>query len=126
MGLKADYLPRDAMYLLRMGCEEIEKAYPNVGVYLVGSALERGDYRDVDIRAIMHDEEFDATFGGHGNRLGLTCMALSAWLKNMTGLPIDFQFQRMSIANARHKGPRNAMFVVPWVGDGVKSDKPQA
>lgn len=119
MALKADYLPRDAAYSLRHWCSEIALSYPTLGVYLVGSALAHSDYRDVDVRAIMRDEDFDATFGGHGPRLGLTCMALSAWLKNMTGMPVDFQFQRMSIANERHRGPRNALFTVPWTGDAT-------
>lgn len=109
MSEKANYLPRDALFSLHAGCREIKLSFQTAGVFLVGSALSRPDYRDVDVRAIMRDEDFDATFGGHGPRLGLVCTALSAWLKSLTSLPIDFQFQRMSIANERHKGDRHSL-----------------
>jgi len=123
MAVRADYLPRDALFALHTGCSEIKKSFQTVGVYLVGSAIDRPDYRDVDVRAIMRDEDFDATFSGHGPRFALTCMALSAWLKNLTGLPIDFQFQRMSIANERHKGERHSLGYFVWAGDAVPTDQ---
>ena len=39
----------------------------------------------------------------------LLVVAISQWLSRQTGLPIDFQFQPMSRANAMHKGPRHAV-----------------
>ena len=35
--------------------------------------------------------------------------AIGAYLKDRTGLPIDFQIQRTDIANAAHDGPRNPL-----------------
>ena len=67
--------------------------------YLVGSAIETRDYRDVDVRVIMNDDKFDALFGewkGLKPFQTLFTVAVSAWLTQVTGLPIDFQVQRRS------------------------------
>src|SRR5258708_26539824 len=68
--------------------------------YLVGSAMERKDYRDVDVRCILYDEEYDRLFppsfagetrirNQNVNPLWtLMCAAISEWLANRTGLKI--------------------------------------
>jgi hypothetical protein len=85
------------------------------GCYVVGSSLERADFRDVDVRLILEDDAFAAVFPNAGDQwehdarwLVLT-VAISERLARLTGLPIDFQFQPRSHANARHKGSRNAI-----------------
>jgi hypothetical protein len=85
------------------------------GCYVVGSALERQDWRDVDVRLILDDAEFAKVFPKAGDHwehdarwLALT-VALSERLSRLTGLPIDFQFQPRTAANARHSGRRNAI-----------------
>jgi len=94
--------------------------------YLVGSAMERKDWRDVDVRLILDDEVYLALgLGGtHGDPLGpghehtngkwvALCLAFSALGKQMTGLPIDFQIQSQSAANKNYpKQPRSALGVV--------------
>lgn len=87
-----------------------------IGCYVVGSALERQDWRDIDVRMVMDDASFAAlfpdTFDGHWEhdaRWLLLTVAISERLSRLTGLPIDFQFQPMTHANARHKGKRNAI-----------------
>lgn len=77
-------------------------------IYLVGSVLEKPDWRDVDIRMILEDDDFDNDFG---NELlwETFCYAVTAWLRAETGLPIDFQVQRQTEANTNHKGIRNAL-----------------
>ena len=77
----------------------VEQAF-NETCYMVGSATEERDYRDVDVRVIMNDEKFDVLFGDTGGHTQafwtLVCISISAWLKQCTGLPIDFQVQRRS------------------------------
>lgn len=76
------------------------------GIYLVGTVMSSPDWRDVDVRMIMADDEFDATFA---NSLlwEVFCLTATSWLRSETGLPIDFQVQRQSEANEKHKGVRN-------------------
>lgn len=90
--------------------------------YLVGSSTERRDFRDVDLRLILPDDEFDYLFGPTvpneawqskwafpGGLWGLVCMSIAQYLSDVSGLPIDFQIQRQSDANAKFDGPRNPM-----------------
>lgn len=85
------------------------------GCYVVGSALERPDWRDVDVRMILDDAAFAALFPHagqhweHDARWLVLTIAISERLSRLTGLPIDFQFQPQTQANARHHGRRNAI-----------------
>lgn len=91
--------------------------------YHVGSSFEKKDgWRDVDVRLILPDEEYDAMFPQHseGNRPDIMdakwvamCLAFSALGKQITGLPIDFQIQRQTQANDLYTGPRAALGFVP-------------
>lgn len=82
--------------------------------YQVGSSLNSKSWRDVDVRLILPDDEFDALFGENaaaiGNpKLAAITLAFAALGKEMTGLPIDFQIQSMSHANRKYPGPRSAL-----------------
>ena len=82
--------------------------------YHVGSSLERKDWRDVDVRLILDDDEFERRFGpihsAEANRkLGAITLAFCALGKEMTGLPIDFQIQPRSWANERYPHRRSAL-----------------
>lgn len=91
---------------LDLAAAHIERVFPG-STYLVGS-VERGEpYRDVDVRTILADEDFDALFGEAELLWGLVCLGLTAWLREQTGLPIDYQIQRRTEANEKHPGPRN-------------------
>lgn len=75
--------------------------------YQVGSSLTTKDWRDVDVRLILPDEEFITRFGSiHTSyvdpRLAAITLAFSALGKQMTGLPVDFQIQSQSHANTRY------------------------
>lgn len=115
---KVSYVGAPACFLLEAACQQINAAFDEgFGCYLVGSALERPDWRDIDVRLIMSDEAFDAEFPGTRERgiwefdakwLLLT-VSISGWLRQQTGLPVDFQFQPQTHANTRHKGQRNAL-----------------
>lgn len=113
---KGIYVGAPACFLLELACQPINDAFGGFGCYLVGSALERPDWRDIDVRFIMDDEAFFAEFPG--TRKGtwefdpkwiLLTTSLSAHLSKATGLPVDFQFQPQSHANDRHKGMRHAL-----------------
>lgn len=75
--------------------------------YQVGSSVHGKEWRDVDVRLILPDDEFDALFPGYrsGHQIdakwSFLCAAISALAKQQTGLPIDFQVQRQSEANER-------------------------
>ncbi len=84
--------------------------------YHVGSSLDSKTWRDVDVRLILPDFEFEALYGtnpssGTNGRLAAITLAFSALGKEMTGLPIDFQIQPMSHANNSPscEGPRSAL-----------------
>jgi hypothetical protein len=70
--------------------------------YHVGSSTRR----DVDVRLILPDDRFNALFPGYERHhqidawWALLCHALSELAARMTGLPVDFQIQSQSHANA--------------------------
>jgi hypothetical protein len=112
---KANYIGAPACFLLEQACQHVAAAFGGYGLYQVGSSLERPDWRDVDLRFILDDEEFARLFPDAGEhwefdpRWLLLTTSISARLSQQTGLPIDFQFQPMSHANKRHNKPRNAV-----------------
>lgn len=118
---KGIYIGAPAVFALEQACQHITKAFGMYGCYVVGSCLERPDWRDIDVRYILPDEEFAKLFpdaeifpDGTGAwefdaRWLLLTVAVSDWLRKQTGLPVDFQFQPQTHANARHKGNRNAV-----------------
>lgn len=74
--------------------------------YHVGSSVFNKVWRDVDVRLILADEEYERLDLGdpkhpHMNKrwVALT-LAFSALGKQITGLPIDFQIQQQTDANA--------------------------
>lgn len=76
------------------------------GPYLVGSVLTRRDFRDVDVRVSLADDD---PLLADPDRLRLINVAMSVWAQQASGgLPVDFQFQKHSewIAD---EGPRNPL-----------------
>lgn len=87
--------------------------------YHVGSSMTGKQWRDVDVRLILDDETYEAMGLGdpknphHNGKWVSLCMAYSALAKQMTGLPVDFQIQQRTQANAEFKdGPRSAIGIV--------------
>lgn len=118
---RANYIGAPEMFLLNQACAPLVSAF-GPHLYLVGSSLERRDYRDVDIRCILPDGDFDRLFpGAFDVNYGLCglwsvmCSSISLMLARHTGLPIDFQIQRMTQANEEFEGQRAAvgMFLAP-------------
>jgi len=124
---KVSYVGAPAIFELTQCCQQINDAFGHYGCYLVGSSLARPDWRDVDVRFIMADDEFAKLFPAVENVKGrnseswvsgnwefdprwlLLNVSISQWLRSVTGLPVDFQIQPQTHANARHKGPRHAL-----------------
>lgn len=112
---KSNYIGAPACFALELACQPLVEAFGDYGLYQVGSSLERPDWRDVDLRYILPDGDFAKLFPDAGDnwefdpRWLLMTTAISQWLSTQSGLPIDFQFQPQTHANARHKGARNAI-----------------
>jgi hypothetical protein len=115
------------LHRLDLACHHIAETFKDCtygGPYLVGSVQERtaGAGSDVDIRLILIDEHYDALMAGTPPGYAtLLDFALGAYLRELTGLPIDFQVQRMTEANERHAGrqrnPLGGRSLTAWAGD---------
>jgi predicted nucleotidyltransferase len=105
------YLGPHDMHRLNEACRAIVDAFELVP-YLVGSVATRRDYRDVDVRLIIEDEEFERRFADRPLLPRLLNYAFSNYLARSTGLPIDFQVQPRTEANAE-RGFRSALGIVP-------------
>lgn len=101
------------LYRLEQACRPVWQAFGDT--YLVGTAQTGGEYRDVDVRTILDDAEFDRRFGINHNdesvdgRMfwALVCSSVGVWLADQTGLPVDYQIQRKTEANEKYQGERN-------------------
>lgn len=109
-------------FLLDEACRPIRQAFGDTP-YLVGTAGQRGAYRDVDVRLILDDQRYNSLAEWAGpNLLSFLGLAIGEYLAARTGLPIDFQIQRQTEANTKHSGPRNPLGVrslANYVGDAA-------
>lgn len=101
MTTRKSYLTTAQFAILNDACIPVVEAFGEPP-YLVGSATESPDFRDVDLRLILADEDFDHWFRGRVMLWSLVCFAIGRHLADVTGLPIDFQIQRMTEANENH------------------------
>lgn len=98
-------MPAD-LYLEEFG-HQIWNAFGNTA-YHVGSSVFGKQWRDVDVRLLLEDKEYERMGLGdpahpHENAKWVSLvMAYSALGKQMTGLPIDFQIQQQSYANKNY------------------------
>jgi hypothetical protein len=103
--------------------ERLRDAFGEVA-YHVGSSLgdKTSGWRDVDVRLMLDDDvwqkmELGKPDNPHGNRKWRAlCIVFSDYGRHLTGLPIDFQLQQRTHANAeygRARGcNRSALIVV--------------
>lgn len=115
------------LHRLDLACKPIVEAF-DVPPYLVGSYQERTATAtsDVDVRLILDDDRYDALMAGAPEGFAsLLDFALGAYLRELTGLPIDFQVQRQTEANTNHGGgqrnPLGRRKLSAWVGDARPS-----
>jgi hypothetical protein len=114
---KTTYIGVPAVFKLELACKHLNDAYGGFGCYVVGSALQRPDWRDVDVVLILEDKQFRREFPNvqdfstglfeFDTKWLLHTVALSEWLSAQTGLPIDFKIQPQTWANERHPGNRH-------------------
>lgn len=112
---RASYLSPQQHWALNQACRPIVEAYGQ-HVYQVGSSLVHELYRDVDVRCMLPDDEFDALFPNdppdrlnwtfYPSRLALLNTVISEHLSRVTGLLVDFQFQQATFANATNPGAK--------------------
>src|SRR5579863_2323369 len=93
---RTDLLTTMELYNLDAACAPIRRAFGHPP-YLVGTAGIGGAdrYRDVDVRLMLDDAEFAAVCPTRAV-WELLCLAVSAYLSERTGLPVDFQVQLTS------------------------------
>ena len=105
----ASYLSPPHMHRLDWACRPVYRAFGHAP-YLVGSVLSRPDFRDIDLRLILDDEEFERMVPSEEINLLLN-IAISGLIEHAAGLPyqIDFQIQQQTAANAEFSGVRNPM-----------------
>ena len=123
---RANYIAAPHYFNLNIACRVLTDAFGH-NLYLVGSSLLRRDYRDVDVRCILDDSEFDRMFtkanptAAHYDPLwSIMSSSISLWLSQHSGLPVDFQFQRQTEANDEHKGMRSAVGIFVNFADNTK------
>jgi hypothetical protein len=99
------------LHKLELACQQVWEGFgsgTSGSTYLVGTAQTGGKYRDVDVRTILPDDEFDALFcrpDTNGRALwSLLCSSIGRMLAEQTGLPIDYQIQRATQANEKYPG----------------------
>jgi hypothetical protein len=115
------------MFLLDQACKPINEAFGDYGCYLVGTASERQQYRDVDVRFIMTDKKFDRLRKAVGpSGLAFLGIAIGQHIASLTSLPIDFQIQRQTEANHHHgdkrRNPLGHRSLANYEGDAPKVD----
>ena len=87
--------------------------HSSYGIYLVGSAMKRRDWRDVDVRHIISDDEFSERFGEfvepyeRNHFLRAFNLGVSAWISAASKLPVDYQVQPITKANELYPSPEN-------------------
>ena len=125
------YLSVEELWRLSNACRPISDAFGGHMVYIVGSVLTRADYRDVDLRVILPDDEYERLFlptrngvdgmaqGLHDQFRMLLQTAISAMLRETTRMVIDFQVQSQTEAN-QFDGKRNPATLRPYINPGFK------
>jgi hypothetical protein len=104
--------------LLQEFGEHVLRAFGHVCYHVGSSLMEKRWWRDVDVRLMLPDEEYerlglgDPKYPQQNKRWVSLVLAWSSFGKSLTGLPIDFQIQQQSHANETEKGSRSALFLL--------------
>jgi hypothetical protein len=100
------------MFLLDSACQPLMEVF-GWSTYLVGTAMAPRDGqppRDIDVRTIVDDKQYDRLRKAIRKKgLAFLGIAIGQYLASLTGLPIDYQIQRRTEANALHAGQRNPL-----------------
>ena len=112
MADRSTFLVQSAFDRLEDWCRMVRVIFGTTP-YLVGSATERADYRDVDVRVVLDADRFAALSRGRLDSIRFLNRALSVWGQRETGLPIDFQVQCGTETDV-FPTPTHAMGVRDW------------
>lgn len=107
--IRVNYLTTEQNFALEVACAPLSAA--GLHVYLVGSVLERANWRDVDLRCVDIEGEFGSIID-NPVMLRIVNAAMSGWLRERTGLPVDFQFQSMAENQTYRGNSRSAMGIL--------------
>lgn len=105
------YVGAPGFFLLNQACLAVNAAFDTT-CFLVGTAVAYRSWRDVDVRAILPDQQYQRLFGEAAvpprthPLWSLLCSSTSLWLGQCTGLPVDFQIQSQTRATAYAGRPR--------------------
>lgn len=92
------------MFLLDEACKPLGEAFGH-GVYHVGTSATRQEYRDVDVRLILDDKQYERLRRAvKADGIAFLGLAIGEYLVARTSLPIDFQIQQRTAANEHHGG----------------------
>ncbi len=110
---RANFIPAPHYFNLTMACRVLTEAFGH-NIYLVGSSLRKRDYRDVDVRCILDDDEYkrffpDTVHTASNPLWAIMCASISLYLSQHSDLPIDFQIQQQTKANKEYKGQRHSL-----------------
>jgi len=111
------------LHRLDLACKPLVEVF-GPWVYLVGSVQERTSTAgsDVDVRLMLPDKEYAKLMKGTPPGFAtLLDLSIGAYLREFTGLPVDFQVQQLTAANKRHRGgqrnPLGTRQLTDWIGD---------
>jgi hypothetical protein len=80
---------------------------------------------DDEFRKLFPDvPSIDHAVWEFNDRWLLLTVTISQWMRTRTGLPVDFQFQPATFANARHKGNRHALGLNYMAAESNSGDEP--
>lgn len=111
---RAHYIGAPQFFYLDQAVRIVNDAFDfGFGCFLVGSSLRKREFRDVDVRCIVPDEDFERLFPGAGTATwrhptwSLVCSSIALYLSERSGLPVDFQIQSMTEANREYPPPEH-------------------
>lgn len=98
-------------HLLKLFGVHVTQAFGHVAYHVGSSLTEKRGWRDVDVRLMLPDDEYAVYFGDFPKKLVVWNLAWTALGCDMTGLPVDFQFQDNTLANDEYDGVRSALIL---------------
>jgi hypothetical protein len=106
------YLHVTDQYTLHQFGGNLRNAFPTaIGILHVGSSVTRPNWRDVDVRIVLPDDEYDQLAAITDPKV--LAVALSIWGQQFTRLPIDCQVQRFSDQLPEGHLPRHSIGGLP-------------
>ena len=102
-------------HLLKLFGHHVRQGLGHIPSQVGSSLTQKRGWRDVDVRLILPDDEYAALFSDPltpAHQAGKVAMWDWAWSeagRRLTDLPIDFQIQQRTLANANFEGPRSAL-----------------